>query len=325
MGPQVSVVVPTYKRPHFLAQALASARQQSLSDIEILVCDNGADRETADVVRACGDQRIHYIPRPQNLGMQRNVMLGFAQAHADIVMKLDDDDLLLPHTLESLSAPFRKHPGLAMSFGDVRLIDAAGSEMSDETTALHRASGRHTMSEGLIDHGTKSVVRGAVQLAGAALRADVVDWAAVPDEVATSYDLHLTLSAVQDECPIYYTGKTAIAYRIHGDSDTAQQLGRQARGACHALGIALASNRHADEQAIKDRLGQVSLHAGRAHIQSCEMQEGRQLLRRSMQVSPSIAAASLYGLSFLPTGLVARLSSARSNQNRRSTDRIPGR
>lgn len=83
--PAISVIIPTFRRPHYLAQALASITAQRLPDdveLEVLVCDNAADEETAALVRATDDPRIVHIPRPRNLGMMRNAVAGFARPAA---------------------------------------------------------------------------------------------------------------------------------------------------------------------------------------------------------------------------------------------------
>lgn len=311
MGPQVSVVVPTYKRPHFLAQALASARQQSLSDIEILVCDNGADRETADVVRACGDERIHYIPRPQNLGMLRNAMLGFSQAQADLVMKLDDDDLLRPNALDLLSAPLIDDLSVGLSFGGVALIDEHNSPLLTMTDALDSDSGRATFLEGRIAPATGMVARGGVQLAGAMLRRDVVDWERVPKAVATAYDFYLALTAVEDGQAAYFVDHTVIDYRIHSGSDTQQRIGEQLLGACGVLERALTGDRHTQREELEKRLALVSLDAARVLTQQGRAREARSLTCRSRGLRPSLAAIRLQALTYAPSRTAAALTRAR--------------
>lgn len=314
--PVITVVVPTFRRPGLLVHTLTSIQAQTLQDYEVLVCDNGADIETEQLAASFGNDRIRYLPRERNLGMLRNVIDGFTRARGDMVMVLNDDDMLLPESLESLVEPFTRHPELGLSFGAVQFIDEAGAVMEPQTRALHHSSGRSRMTPGWINNGTEAVVRGAVQLTAAALRKDTVDWAGIPDEVATAYDMHLMLGAVEHGRPVYYTGTTTIRYRLHSGSDTSRQLGRQARGAAHALESALASGAHRDMSVLQDRLAQVCLDAGRDLLQRRDPGHGRRFLRRSLSLRPSLTAARLWCLSLLPSAVASRISLATAKHYR---------
>ncbi|MDO5712116.1 MAG: glycosyltransferase, partial [Micrococcales bacterium] len=84
--PTISVIMPTFRRPHYLPCALASVKSQVLPhdiDLEVIVCDNAADEQTSAIVAAAGDPRLVYVPRAHNLGMMRNAIAGFAQARGE--------------------------------------------------------------------------------------------------------------------------------------------------------------------------------------------------------------------------------------------------
>lgn len=311
--PEISVVMPTYRRPAFLAQALASLRDQTLADYEVLVCDNGADRETEQVVRDAGDPRIRYMPREQNLGILRSAMLGFSDARSELVMKLDDDDRFLPDTLERLVAPFRSHPGLGISFGGVTLVDEHGDPMVQETAALDRSSGRATLPEGLIAPATGMVAAGGVQLAGAAVRKDVVSWLEVPDEIGTAFDFFAALAAVERGRPAHFTRAPVVHYRMHAASDTALRQRQQMLASCAVVEYALAEGRHLDGwRELEDRLALSLLNAARLSGQEGLPAEARSLARRSLRARPSVAAARVYALGWLPAAAASRVTQARA-------------
>ncbi|WP_131106026.1 glycosyltransferase family 2 protein [Ornithinimicrobium sufpigmenti] len=306
---RVSIVVPTYRRPHFLVNALASLRAQTLTDFEVLVCDNGAEAATEDVVRALDDQRFRYIPRPQNVGMLRNAMLGFADARSPLVMKLDDDDFLLPEALEGLVTPLERNPDIKLSFGGVQLVDADDAVLQERTQWLDRESGRASFQEGRLTDSTGIVARGGVQLAGAVVRADLVDWASVPAEVATAYDFYLALTAAEDDRPLWFTQERVVRYRLHPDADTNTHSAAQAKATVYVLEKALASGRHQDTTALQRRLGEATLAAGRALLHDRDIRSARPYLRRSLRLQPGLTTARLALASHLPSALVSRLVS----------------
>lgn len=306
---RVTVVVPTYLRPHFLAESLAALQAQTLADFEVLVCDNGADASTEQVVRDLQDERFVYTPRPENLGMLRNAMAGFAAASAPLVMKVDDDDLLVPDALARLVPPLEEHPEVKLSFGGVLLVDEHGEPLTDLTARTDRESGRADFAEGRLPHGTRVVARGGVQVAGAVLRADVVDWGRVPEDTATAYDLYLALAASERGRSLWFTPEPVVRYRIHPGSDTARHLAAQASAASLVLERAITSGRH-DPATLPDlrrRLGRVCLEAGRALRHQGETPAARAMLRRAMRRAPSRRAAKALVASYLPARVAARL------------------
>ncbi|WP_454085466.1 glycosyltransferase family 2 protein [Georgenia sp. Marseille-Q6866] len=312
MAGRISVIIPTYRRPHLLVDALESLTRQTMGEFEVLICDNAADEETRDVATRFDDPRFRYCPRPTNLGMLRNALLGFQDARAPIVMKLDDDDVLVADALERLVHPFDHHQEVTLSFGGVLPVDEDGRPLEEVRRELDRTSGRAWFPEGLIRPATWLVAQGGVQLAGGAIRKDCVDWSTFPEDVATAYDLHLCLLAVQHENAAWFTRAPVVRYRLHGLSDSHTQHARQAVGAVRALERAIASNAHGDTPALERRLTRAALDAGRATLQAGEQERARGLLRRSLELQPTAAAARLLALTALPNGASRRLRSARA-------------
>src|SRR4029077_14367786 len=54
----VSVVIPSYNHAAYVAEAIRSALDQSLGDLEVVVTDDGSRDGTPDVIRRIGDPRI---------------------------------------------------------------------------------------------------------------------------------------------------------------------------------------------------------------------------------------------------------------------------
>ena len=195
--PAVTVVVPTYRRLTHLDEALASLRAQTLADVEALVCDNGADPAVEAKIAALQDPRFRYVPRPQNVGLARNALLGFADARSPLVTKLDDDDAFEPDTLALLVAAFGRHPQIDVAFGRLRLVDGTGEVLHGLTAERDAGNGNDTAAEGLVEDLDAALTSSALGLACAVFRRDVLD-ARVPDSVDSAYDLHVLLLLAQE-------------------------------------------------------------------------------------------------------------------------------
>ena len=92
MRSSITVVVPTYRRPGLLREALRSLVAQTEQDFQVHVCDNDNDAEVRALVVGLHDPRFHYIGRPVNIGLFRNLLEGMRETRSEFVMNLDDDD-----------------------------------------------------------------------------------------------------------------------------------------------------------------------------------------------------------------------------------------
>jgi GT2 family glycosyltransferase len=97
----VSVIVPTRNRSALLPTTLRSVLRQRDVDLEVIVVDDASTDDTPGVVAALGDDRLRMIRHemPQGVSSARN--LGVAEARADWLAFLDDDDLWAPDKLAS--------------------------------------------------------------------------------------------------------------------------------------------------------------------------------------------------------------------------------
>lgn len=112
-----TVLIPTWRGSATIGGALASARNQTISDIEILVVGDGIDEETRSVIaeHIASDARVRLLdlPKGENRG-ERNRHLGVLEASAPCIFYLADDDLLLPRHVENL-LPLLERAFLAQS------------------------------------------------------------------------------------------------------------------------------------------------------------------------------------------------------------------
>ena len=96
-APLVSIIVPTYDRAGFLAEALGSVVAQTLEDWECVVVDDGSPEPVA--LPGAVDPRIRLVRRPRNGGPAAARNIGLLEARGAFVTFLDDDDLYTPDRL----------------------------------------------------------------------------------------------------------------------------------------------------------------------------------------------------------------------------------
>jgi glycosyltransferase involved in cell wall biosynthesis len=96
--PQVSVIVPTRNRPHLLELTLSSIANQTFSDFEVLVIDDGSELDPTSLVAKFGPRFRCLRQSAKWASAARN--LGIAAARGAFIAFIDDDDLWLPEHLE---------------------------------------------------------------------------------------------------------------------------------------------------------------------------------------------------------------------------------
>lgn len=97
-SPTVTVIIPTYNRAHFLAQAIDSCLTQTRPPDDIVVVDDGSTDNTFGVIAAYGDL-VRRLRQP-NSGKSAALNAALATIRTDYVMIADDDDIVMSDALE---------------------------------------------------------------------------------------------------------------------------------------------------------------------------------------------------------------------------------
>jgi len=116
MNPKVSVVVPTYKRPHLIGRAIRSVLNQTYQDFEIIIIDDSPDEETEKVVKSFNDIRIRYKRNKIRRGFVGAKNQGVEESNpaSKYIAFLDDDDEYLPLFLEKTIKKLEENNNIVM-------------------------------------------------------------------------------------------------------------------------------------------------------------------------------------------------------------------
>ena len=107
----ISVVIPTYRRPMKLLEAVYSVLNQTYKDIEVIVVDDNGDgteeqRTTLQQLQKCKDTRIVYIKHDINKGGCAARNTGIRNATGEYIAFLDDDDIWSKYYLKIMLDSF---------------------------------------------------------------------------------------------------------------------------------------------------------------------------------------------------------------------------
>lgn len=129
------VIIPTYRRPKFLLEAIESSLSQQGASKVVIVVDDCPDGSAEATVAGIGNRAAIYLRNPnrsrggpapvRNAGFRRAQELGIAAAYVHF---LDDDDQTPPGYYADAKAAFAAHPQRGVVFGTLN----AFSHLSDD-------------------------------------------------------------------------------------------------------------------------------------------------------------------------------------------------
>ena len=124
----VSIITPTYNRAEkFLPETIESVQAQIEHGFihEHIIVDNASSDNTKAVVAKYAklDPRIKYIRNKKNLKASGALNVGFKVSRGQIIYPLDDDDLIMPRTLEGFVRFFNEHPEFDWGYSYFMKVD----------------------------------------------------------------------------------------------------------------------------------------------------------------------------------------------------------
>jgi len=124
--PAVSVVMTVYNDLRFIEEAIDSILKQDFGDLELIVVDDGTGETERFRQIEDRDPRIRVIAIPTNIGTAAAANRGVEAARADIIARLDADDIAEPSHIGRLVAALREDPSLGLVGSWCTLINEAG-------------------------------------------------------------------------------------------------------------------------------------------------------------------------------------------------------
>jgi glycosyltransferase involved in cell wall biosynthesis len=209
----VSIIVPTYNRASLIGETLQSIKNQTYSDIEIVVVDDGSTDTTADVVGTINDSRLKYsvIPHAGRPAVPRN--FGMREAKGDYIAFCDDDDVWAPDKLE-------KQVAVLENRGDL-LLACTNVEYLPDRAVLKK------MNKDEVVNLDKILYQSYIVNSSVVMRRSVIDLIGYLDEderlkASEDYDYWCRLLAYQDSCILHL--KDVLVYYRRNTVDSISSL-----------------------------------------------------------------------------------------------------
>ena len=224
----VTIVIPAFNAARFLGLTLDSVRNQTVSDWETIVVDDGSTDATGEIAERYSllDGRIR-VRRQENQGLAstRNNGLAEGDPARPLALFLDADDLLEPDAIEAMSAELAKSPDAPAVHGMGRFISYEGADQPElgtfpQTRVAVRLGGpTFILTEAADTVQNTLVVKNCILSAGAVLIRKSALKAAGPWNPkfggVEDLDMWYRLAGIH---PIRFLPRVVMAYRVHGGS-----------------------------------------------------------------------------------------------------------
>ena len=109
--PKVSVIMPVYNtKEKYLREAIESVLNQTFSDFELLIVNDGSENYIEKIIKSYSDKRIHYYRLAKNEGAAGARNYALSKATGKYIALMDSDDVSYSTRFEKQIAYFNEHP-----------------------------------------------------------------------------------------------------------------------------------------------------------------------------------------------------------------------
>lgn len=213
------MVMPTYNRAGYIAEALDSLAAQTRPPFEVVVVDDRSTDNTREIVDAHAS-KPRYLLQDANAGASIARNRGVAVARGELIVFLDSDDVLLPEHHERAQEAFSMLPEIGLFSCDSEMMGPRGEQLYDETwTAIQSRIKSYPIETG--HRSLADVFLFSTPFPGMAIRRDVylsvggLDQSIFPLD---DYDLQLKVAARGPG--VYYEHRPLARYRVHGANES---------------------------------------------------------------------------------------------------------
>jgi len=151
MSPDITVVIPTFRRPLQLMEAVRSVLAQQGLQIEVIIVDDSPEASAEEAVAGLADSRVSYRKMAQpSMGrpaLVRNA--GWPEARGRFVHFMDDDDHMAEGAYATLIGALEAKPKIGVAFGRIEPFGDDPHELQLQQAYFQKAASRARMSQRL--------------------------------------------------------------------------------------------------------------------------------------------------------------------------------
>ena len=312
--PKVSVLMSVYNGERYLREAVESILNQTFTDFEFIIVDDGSTDRTSEILKSYADPRLITINQA-NKGVTQSLNKAIELARGEYIARMDADDISLPKRLQMQVEFLEKHPATVGLVGtSVIHFDEDGKTIMEKTLLTESSRIKEALlSENQFCHGSVMLRRECIEKAGR-YREEF--------KHAQDYDLWLRIAEHYEVAnlatPLYKWRFTAngisISRKIAQDqyATLARQCAERRRSGekepLISQGVGVTHERTRVWGEKRQILAWYHYTWGRALLRQEQMQEARLQLSRAINSSPFyLKAWSFYLVTYLPLSWLKKM------------------
>ena len=208
-NPLVSIIIPTFNRPHFLQLTIESILAQTYSDYEIIVVDDGTPNDANQILCQQYD-KVFYLKFHNTKSPAKPRNEGIKLAKGKYIAFVDDDDIWLPNKLKKQVDILENNPDFGLVHGCCEVINENG-------ILQNKIIGRPGSQN--VKHGDVSLTmigNWTVMMPTSFVRKEVIDAVGFFNETMPPAGEDLEFWArCSFETKFYYDDEPLVNYRVH--------------------------------------------------------------------------------------------------------------
>lgn len=126
MKPKVTVLMPVYNGEKYIREAIDSILNQTFSNFELLIINDGSTDNSVKIIKTYKDKRINLVHNSKNMGIVFTRNRGLLESKTEYIALLDCDDIAQPARLEKQYNWLEKNTDFGLIGSWVELIDSNG-------------------------------------------------------------------------------------------------------------------------------------------------------------------------------------------------------
>lgn len=215
--PLVSVVMPACNAERFVEEAVMSVLGQTVSDLELIVIDDGSSDKTRQIVGRIAerDDRVRLVVNEENIGVAKSRNRGLDLSRGTYTALLDSDDYWHGDMLERMIARAQQ-TGADLIYCSYAMVDESGKKVCNDFIVPEEADYAYSLVRSVITCSTVLMTRrivDAYRFPDDVYHEDIAMWFTILKEGGTACGVPEILAVYRQRSGSRSSGKLKSAWR----------------------------------------------------------------------------------------------------------------
>lgn len=143
--PLISVILPVYNGGKYLSESIESILNQTITDFELILINDGSTDNTESIIKSYNDERIVYIKNDKNQKLIKSLNIGVNAATGRYISRMDADDIAFPNL-------FERQIYIYNTIKDIDIVNIMSYILSENGLTYHKSNTSITVNHDVHQH-----------------------------------------------------------------------------------------------------------------------------------------------------------------------------